>query len=135
VAAGCGGDDEVTADEFQDRVAEAQENVQTEVEGLRDADSSEALRDEADEAADAIRSEADELEDLDVPEDVEQAQDAVVDGFRRLADGLEERAAGLGDGDVQQFLDEIEGLTREDVEGVLDQLRESGIDIPTTDSP
>lgn len=135
VPAACGGDDEVSADEFEERVAEAQQNVETEVDGLRDADSSDGLRDEAEEAADAIREQADELEDLDVPEDVEQAQDAVVDGLRGLADGLEERVGSLGDEDVQQFLDEIEGLTQEDVEGILDQLRESGVEIPTTDSP
>lgn len=130
-----GGDDEASADELEQRITEAQQTAQSELEGLGEADSADSLRESAGQAADAIREQADALANVDAPEGLEAARDRFVDTLRALADRLEEQAETVDEGDVDRLLDRLGGLDSEDVEGVLQELRDAGLEIPTTDSP
>lgn len=134
LAACGGGDDEVSADELEERITEAQDTVQSELEGLG-ADTADGLQETAAQAAEAIRDQADALADVDAPEQLEAARDRFVDTLHTLADQLEEQAGNVDDADVERFLDEVERLDSQDVEGVLDELRDAGLEIPTTDAP
>lgn len=126
VLASCGGDGAVSREEFEQEVGEAQEDVQAELEELRESDSAAELEERAADAADAIRERADELGDVEAPEEVQDAQEQLVARYRELADQLEQNLEGLDEEDVDGALEQLEQLESEDVERLLDELRDSG---------
>ncbi len=130
-----GGDDAVSADELQAQISEAQDRANSELSQLGNADSADELQARAEDAAAALREEADSLADVDVPEGVEDARNQFVESLRNLADQIEERAQNLGDSDLGNLLEQFQGVSTEDLQGALDDLRDAGIEIPTVETP
>ena len=134
--AGCGGDNGNSREAFEEDVQEAQQELESQVDELGDADSTDDVSEALDSAANTLREQADELDGADVPDEAEEARDQLVASLRSLADELEENAEAAGDGDVSGILENLQDLDLEAVrefQEAVERLREQGFDIDSSD--
>jgi Asp-tRNA(Asn)/Glu-tRNA(Gln) amidotransferase A subunit family amidase len=130
--AGCGGNNGDSREEFEEDVRGAQQELEAQLEEFGEARSPDDVSEALGNAADALREQADELDESDVPDEAEEARDQLVESLRSLAGNLDENAEAAGDGDVGEFLENIQNLDLEAVrefEEALERLREQGFDV------
>ncbi len=130
--AGCGGEDEVSKEEYEETVA----STLAEVEGsigrlgfeLRAIPSGAGSLSDAGDEIDEIREEldegADELEDVAPPEDAEEAHEQLIGGLRAFSDELEDFQAAVESGDVDRVRDFVQDLEALDTIEQIDEASE-----------
>ncbi len=138
IIAGCGGgggigaDDDVSREDFEERVTEVRGDVEAALREMRDARSQEDLADGLEQAAEELRVSAEELRDTDAPPDAEQAAERLVSAMERLADELEAASERVDDGDLDALREQARGFDLDalsDIESALAELRRQGYDV------
>jgi predicted nuclease with TOPRIM domain len=102
--AGCGGDDQLTKQEYAAKVRAVYADVQESFQATNVPQGELAPRIEA--AQEQLRDSADELDEVEPPEDVETEHAQLVDGMRRYADDLDRLRNAAESGD-QRTIDDF----------------------------
>jgi hypothetical protein len=135
LGAGCdaGDDDRLSREEYEQRVEQALDDVQSSLEDVRGSRSRDDVVDGLSESAEAARGAADDLEDVNPPEVAEDANERLVEALRRLADELDRGAEAAEEGSPTEFLEAARSAgeeRREQVEDALRDLERQGIEVP-----
>lgn len=126
LAAGCGGDDALSQQDYQEELgqaatdlSQASQKLGTELTQAMVGDGSfEEAADEMTAIRDELNETADDLEGVDPPDDVADAHDRLVDSLRAYSDDLEEIQGKLEDGTEAEITKSFAGLQN------LDSVRE-----------
>ncbi len=130
--AGCGGEDELSKEEYEETVASTLSEVEGSIGRLGSelraipsgAGSLSEAGDEIDEVREELDEAADELEDVAPPEDAEEAHEQLVGGLRAFSDKLEDFQAAVESGDVDRVRDFVQDLEDLDAIEQIDEASE-----------
>lgn len=141
LAAGCGGDDRLSKDAYQQELDAAIQKVEQAFQGLGDSlqkvtsgsGSLDQVADEVGNIQSELNSAADDLDGITPPEDVEPSHAKLVDGMRALSDDLEEFKGAIAEGDtgaIDRFAADAQGLDSvKKLEEATKELKEKGYDV------
>jgi hypothetical protein len=141
LAAGCGGDERLSKDAYQQELDSAIQKVEQAFEGLGESlqkvgsgsGSLDQVAEEVGNIQDELDSAADDLDGVTPPENVEAAHDELVDGMKGLSDDLEEFKGAIEDGDtsaIERFSAEAQDLPSvKKLEDASNELKDKGYDV------
>jgi hypothetical protein len=130
--AGCGGEEQLTKQEYEARVRSVYAEVQAAFRATR-VQSPDELADRVDAAQDELRSAADELDGVEPPAEVSQENDRLVAGMRAYAKQLDAVREAAEDGDTAELEELASALGRsepvEEMSEAAEQMKLEGYDL------
>jgi uncharacterized phage infection (PIP) family protein YhgE len=143
LAAGCGGGDRLSQDEYQQELDDATGKVEQAFADLsqsagqvsKGSGSLDELAGDVGDIQDELNAAADDLDDAAPPEDVESSHDKLVDGMRQLSDDLDEFRKAIEDGDAGAIEDFAAGAANmkstKTLEAASNELEKQGYEVGT----
>ncbi len=141
LAAGCGGNDRLSKDAYQQELDNAIQKVEQAFRGLGESlqkvssgsGSLDQVADEVGNIQEELNSAAEDLDGVTPPEDVEASHEKLVDGMRALSNDLEEFKGAIEEGDtgaIDRFAADARELDSvKQLEEATNELKEKGYDV------